>query len=161
MKKAGFLSKLIKQRKLGLVESSDEMKRSYIQKSESNMVSAKILLENDKLEEAVTLVYYSMYHMLNALLFKTGIKSESHYASIFLMKAVFGLDNSEISYSKKERVDKQYYVDFVITMEEVEESVKKAEIFNSNLNDFISKMTSGDVEKYRERFSELLKQFSS
>ena len=138
MKRADFLTKLKKEGKLNLVEPSEEIKQSYLEKSESNLVSAKILLENNRLEESVTLAYYSMYHSLVALLFKSGIKSENHTASIILLKEIFEIDNSEISFAKKERVDKQYYVDFEITKKQVEDSIKKAEIFNSQMFDFIS-----------------------
>ena len=106
MKKINFLIKLKKKKKLELVEPSEEIKKSYILKSESNLVSARILFKNDKLEEAIALTYYSMYHMLTALLFKIGVKCENHTASIILLKDVFDIDNSGISYAKKERIDK-------------------------------------------------------
>jgi len=43
-------------------------------------------LKNKKLEEAVSMAYYSMYYSLLALLFRVGIKSENHTASIFLLR---------------------------------------------------------------------------
>ncbi len=124
MKKIIFLAKLNKEGKLRLVEPSETVKDSYIAKSESNLVSAKILFDNSKLEEAVSLAYYSMYHMLGALLFMVGIKSESHAASIILLKAVFGIDNSDISFAKEERIDKQYYTDFQIAAKDVTDAIK-------------------------------------
>ncbi len=96
MKKLAFLNKLRKHGKLEIVEPSEEMKQSYALKSESNLVSSKILLENQKLEEAVGLAYYSMYHLLTALLYKAGIKSENHSASIILLKEIFDQDNFDI-----------------------------------------------------------------
>jgi uncharacterized protein (UPF0332 family) len=157
MTKENFLIKLNKEGKLELVESSEEMKQSYIIKSDSNLSSSKILLGNNKLEESVGLAYYSMYHLLTALLFKTGIKSENHSASIILLKDVFGLDNKDIFEAKTERIDKQYYVDFVITKGEVENTIKKAEIFNSKMIDFISKMNNEDIENYRNKLKEIIK----
>jgi len=158
MKKMDFLVKLAKESKLGLVESSEEIKQSYIEKSESNIISAKILLENNKLEESVGLAYYSMYHSLIALLFKTGIKSENHTASIILLKTIFGIDNSDIAFAKRERVDKQYYINFKITKEQVKDAIRKAELFNNKLLDFISKITNEDIRLYREKFESLAKQ---
>ena len=119
-----FLNKLKNQGKIKLVEASEEIKESYIEKSESNLISSKILFENNQLEESISLSYYSMYHILTALLFKTGIKSENHSASIKLLKDVFDLDNLEIKKAKKERIDKQYYVDFNITKQETKNSIK-------------------------------------
>ncbi|HLC56890.1 MAG TPA: HEPN domain-containing protein [Candidatus Nanoarchaeia archaeon] len=144
MKKINFLKKLRKQGKLELVESSEELKQSYIIKSESNLISAKILLNNDKFEESVGLAYYSMYHLLTALLFKIGIKSENHSASI-------------IFDAKKERIDKQYYVDFVVTKEDVKDTIRKAEIFNSKLINFISKINNEDIKIYRKKFIDMIK----
>ena len=157
MKKINFLKKLRKQGKLELVESSEELKQSYIIKSESNLISAKILLNNDKFEESVGLAYYSMYHLLTALLFKIGIKSENHSASIILLKELFNYDNKDISEAKTERIDKQYYIDFKITQEEVKIMLRKAELFNSNIIDLISKMNSNEIKGYRERLKELIR----
>ncbi len=155
MKKINFLTKIFKERKLKLIEPSEEIKDSYLEKSESNLISGKILLKNDRLEESVSLIYYSMYHMLIALLFKVGIKCENHTASIILLKELFSIDNSDISFAKKERVDKQYYTDFHITKQEIMESIKIAEDFNKKLLDFISKLTNQDIEDYREKLKEL------
>lgn len=156
MKKINFLIKLKKEGKLKLVEPSEEVKESYVRKSESNIISAKILLENNRLEESVGLAYYSMYYLLSALLFKVGIKSENHSASIILLKEVFLLDNKEVSDAKTERIDKQYYVDFVISKEDVKGTIRKAEIFNSKLTDFISKINNEDITSYRKNFMKLL-----
>ena len=98
-----FLIRLKNEEKLSLIEPSEEIKESYFEKSESNLSSAKILLKNDKFEEAVALTYYSMYNLVIALLFKVGIKSENHTASIILLDELFGIDNSDIKYAKKER----------------------------------------------------------
>lgn len=157
MEKMDFLIKLAKERKLEIVESSEEIKHSYLEKSESNIASAKILLENNKLEESVSLAYYSMYHSLIALLFKAGIKSENHTASIILLKELFEIDNSDIAFAKKERVDKQYYVNFNITKEQVNDAIRKAEIFNSKMLDFISKLTNENIEIYKNKFKEMIK----
>src|SRR3989344_8770432 len=148
MKKISFLSKLKKEGKLELVNPSEEMKQSYVVKSESSLISAKILLGNNKLEESVGLAYYSMYHVLTALLFKVGIKSENHSASIILLKELFHYDNKDISEAKTERIDKQYYIDFKITQKEVKIMLRKAELFNSNIIDLISKMNSNEIKGY-------------
>jgi len=94
-----------------------------------------------------------MYHFVTALFYKVGIKSENHNTTIQMLKDLFGIDNTEITYAKKERLDKQYYVNFEITKEEVGEAIKKAEIFNSFINDFISKVTNDDIKRAREKFN--------
>ncbi len=151
-----FLVRLKQEGKLQLVEPSEEIKQSYIEKSESNLISAKILLNNQRLEESVGLAYYSMYHHLIALFFKVGIKSENHSASIILLQELFHLDNKDISEAKTERIDKQYYVDFKITREEVQKTIRKAELFNGVILDFISRMNNEQIKDYREKFKELV-----
>lgn len=156
MRKIKFLIELKQKGKLELVEPSEEIKESYIRKSESNLISAKILLDNNQFEEAIALTYYSMYNMLTALLFKVGVKCENHSASIILLKELFALDNSDISSAKKERIDKQYYTDFKVVKEQVIDSIKNAEKFNGELLDFISKVNNANIKSYRVKFEEMV-----
>ena len=62
----------------------------------------------------------------------------------------------QIKFAKKERVDKQYYIDFEISGKEVETLISMAKEFNSNLYDFIDKMTGKDADKYRDKLSKML-----
>ncbi len=156
MKKINFLTRVYNEKKLQFIVPSEEIKDSYIKKSESNLISAKILLQNNRLEESVSLIYYSMYHMLSALMFKVGIKCENHSASIIILKELFNIDDSDISFAKKERVDKQYYTDSIIAKKEVIESVKKAESFNKELFDFISRLTNKKIEEYQKKIKEMI-----
>ena len=114
MRKINFLIKLKKEGKLKLIEPSGNVKESYILKSKNSLESAKILLENGQIENAVPMAYYSMYNMLTALLYFAGIKCENHSASIIILKELFGIDSSKISFAKTERVDKQYYINFKV-----------------------------------------------
>lgn len=152
MKKVSFLSKLRKEGKLELVEPSEEIKDSYLRKSESYLYSAKLLFNNDRLEESVSLAYYSMYYSLLALLFKVGIKSENHTASIILLKKLFGIDNRKIIKAKKERIDKQYYVSSSLAKEDVDKLIKDVEVFNSKMFEVIEKLRKEDVLKLRKKF---------
>jgi len=155
MVKFKFLNILKSKGKLKLVGPSHEVMRSYLEKSESNLISSKILLENNRLEESVSLAYYCMYNSVLALLFRVGIKCENHSGSIILMKELFGLDNSKISFAKKERIDKQYYVDFKVVLRDAVELLDIAESFKGLLVDFISRLTEERVGFYREKFLEL------
>ena len=152
-----FLIRLIKMDKLKVVEPSENVSQSYLGKSFSNFDSAKILFKSDKLEESISLIYYSMYNLVLALLYKVGIKSENHSASIILLKEIFNLDNDLISESKKERMDKQYYVGFEISKKEVGESLVIAEEFNRKVKGFISGIGKKDIECYRNKFEEITK----
>jgi len=151
-----FLNKLFLQEKLKLVESSEEIKNSYLEKSESNLDSAKILFNKNKFEEAVALIYFSSYNLVLSLLFAVGIKCENHSAGAILLKELFELDDSFLIEAKKERIDKQYYTDFSITKKEVEQEIVSAENFNRNLKEFIFKLNNSKIEFYRNKFQELL-----
>lgn len=151
-----FLIKLGKEGKLQLVEPSVEIKESYFEKSESNLISSKILLKNDRLEESVALTYYSMYNLILALLFAVGIKCENHSSGIILLKELFEIDNSLIKKAKKERIDKQYYTNFSITKKEVEQGIVSAENFNRNLKAFILGLNNEKIKEYGDKFKEVM-----
>jgi cytochrome c biogenesis protein ResB len=72
MKRQRFLRKLYREGKIQIVEPSAQIQEAYWKKSESYLTSAKILLENKRLEETVSMAYYSMYYMVLALLLVTS-----------------------------------------------------------------------------------------
>ena len=156
MRKINFLIKLKKEGKLKIIEPNTNVKDSYIEKSKNSLKSAEILLEKELIENSVPMAYYSMYNMLTALLYYLGIKCENHSASIIILKELFGIDNSKIVFAKTERVDKQYYIDFKITKEEVESLIGFAVEFNSILYDFIEKLTSKQITLFKEEFYKAL-----
>ena len=158
MKKIRFLIKLNEEGKLQIVEPSSEISESYLIKSDSHLESAKILLNSKKLEECVSMSYYGMYHGLLALLFKCGIKSENHSASILLLKEVFNEDNlaKEISFGKKERIDKQYYTDFKLTKQDCEDMIKKSENFIIQIKCIIKQLNDGNIIQLKDKLNKML-----
>ena len=146
MKELMFLKKLKKQRVIELVEPSEEIKDSYIAKSENCLRSAKILFQNNLYENSVSEAYYCMYDLLLALLFKVGIKCENHTASIILLDKVFNAPEllRIVLFGKEERIDKQYYVDSQqkskITEESCKEMILKSENFLVKMKLFISEL---------------------
>ena len=82
MKKQGFLSKLAKEGKLGVIEPSDNISQAYDTKSGNCLKSAKILFNAKIYENSVSEAYYAMYNSVLSLLFKCGIKSDNHSAAI-------------------------------------------------------------------------------
>ena len=158
MKKIQFLIKLKEEGKLELVEPSDNLKESYLSKSESHFEAAKLLLNAKKVEESVSMSYYAMYHCLLALLFRCGIKSENHTGSIILLKELFGEFKlwKEISFGKKERVDKQYYVDFRVNEKDCEDMLGKAEDFVVNIKRIIKDLNEEKVNNIRKELEDVL-----
>ena len=156
MKRADFLARMYQKKKIQFVNPNEYLKSAYLQRSEESLSSAKALLDIGNLRDSVALFYYSMYHCLIALMFRAGIKCENHTAAIIILKDVFGLDSRDIRKAKKDRVDKQYYVNFRITEEEVKETMALAEDFIAGLMDFIERLGEQDIRDYRERFLALI-----
>jgi len=155
MKKINFLVKLAKERKLQIVEPSEIIGEAYLQRSNESLSSAKALLKIRNLKDGVALAYYSMYHCLLAALFTIGIKCENHAASIILLKEVFDIENNKILKAKAERVDKQYYVDFSVNMEEANNSIKIAEEFITEINNLIAALTKEKIKRCHKKAASL------
>ena len=152
-----FLNKLKKEKKLGLVEPSEEICDSYSQKSSDCLKSAKLLLKNNLFENSIGMSYYAMYNLLLALLFRVGIKCENHGGSILLLKLLFEKDDlyKLISEAKKERIDKQYYVTTEkdeITKEIADELLNNAEDFVLKMKVVIRNLNNDFIEELREKF---------
>lgn len=156
MTKQGFLNKLHKHGALQLVAPSDEIKTAYLRKSESFLASARLLLDNERFEESVSMAYYSMYYSVLALFFATGIKCENHTAAILLLDEVFGVDSSALESAKIERLDKQYYVSSAPVRGEVVSLIRTAESFDDELLDFIDRLTNEKRELFRNRLQTLI-----
>jgi len=150
------LRKLHKDKALQLVAPSDEIKTAYIRKSESFLASARLLLDNDRFEESVSMAYYSMYYSVLALFFATGIKCENHTAAIILLDDVFDIDGSAIESAKTERIDKQYYVTSVPVRDEIVDLIKTAESFDAGLLDVIDRLTNEKRESFRKKLKALV-----
>ncbi len=162
MKKSGFLNNLKKEGKLNLVEPSEEICNSYLEKADNCLKSAKILLKNDLYENSISMSYYVMYNSLTALLFKIGIKCENHSGSILIFKKLFDRDNMfrAISFAKEERIDKQYYVvskqNFILTKASAQDMTTKAENFIVQMKLIVRNLKNGELKLLREKFEKIL-----
>ena len=159
MKKPSFLSKLKSEGKLKLIEPSEDVCASYLEKADNSFKAAKLLLENNLLENSISMSYYAMYNSLTALLFKTGIKCENHAGSILLLKELFGKNDlfELVSFAKKERIDKQYYVsskqNIALTEESSKDMLIKSEEFLVQMKLAITNISNSDIEMAREKFN--------
>ncbi len=162
MKKLIFLKNLKQKRIIELVEPSDEMKLSYLTKAENCLKSAKILFQSQLYENSISEAYYCMYNSLLSLLFKIGVKSENHSASITLFDILFKEKNlvKIISLAKEERIDKQYYVEtqqiIKINKESCNEMILKAEDFLVKMKFLISELSNEKINSVRNSFNQIL-----
>ena len=152
-----FIKTLQKEGRIKIVEPSEVVTNSYMEKSQKSLLSAKIVSGIHNFDDAVALTYYSMYYSALALLYRCGIKSENHAGTIILLKELFRIDNTSITNAKKERIDKQYYTEFKATEKDVQEGVKEAEEFNSLIKNFIDKIKKTEIEGYNKKAKLLLK----
>ncbi|MBS3092889.1 HEPN domain-containing protein [Candidatus Pacearchaeota archaeon] len=162
MKELNFLKKLKRKGVIELVESSEEMKSSYLIKADNCLKSAKILFQSQLYENSTSEAYYCMYNSLLSLLFKIGIKSENHSASIILFDKLSenkGLVKI-ISWAKEERIDKQYYVEtqqiVKVTKESCNEMILKTEDFLVKMKLLISELSNEKVNSARDNFVKLV-----
>jgi uncharacterized protein (UPF0332 family) len=156
LKKQNFLHELFDERKIQVVNPSVDIAEAHLKKSKSHLASAKLLRDHEHYEEAVSMAYYSMYHGVMALFFRTGIKCENHSAAILLLKEVYSIDNTPISNAKKERIDKQYYIDTLSTRKDVDELINQAGLFSAHLEDVIERITNEKIASYRGRLRSLV-----
>ena len=162
MKELNFLKKLKRKGVIELVESSEEMKSSYLIKADNCLKSAKILFQSQLYENSTSEAYYCMYNSLLSLLFKIGIKSENHSASIILFDKLSenkGLVKI-ISWAKEERIDKQYYVEtqqmVKVTKESCNKMIIKAEDFLVKMKLLINELSNEKISSARDSFVKLL-----
>ncbi|MFA6022786.1 MAG: HEPN domain-containing protein [Candidatus Pacearchaeota archaeon] len=162
MKELIFLKKLKRKNTIELVEPSEEMKSAYLIKADNCLKSAKILFQSQLYENSTSEAYYCMYNSLLSLLFKAGIKSENHSASVILFDRLFADKDlvKTISWAKEERIDKQYYVEtqqiIKVTKESCNEMILKAEDFLVKMKLFISEVNNEKISSVRSSFVELL-----
>lgn len=161
MIKLNFLNKLKKEKKIEIVEESEQISKAYFLKSSNNLKSAKLLFQSNLYEDSVSVSYYSMYNSLLGLLFKCGIKSENHTASIMLLDYLFELKElSDIIFeAKKERIDKQYYIngeqDYKTNKDIAKNMFENSEDFILNLKVFIDKLDNETIKYIRRKFDKL------
>jgi uncharacterized protein (UPF0332 family) len=139
-------------RRVGLARPSTEISEAFQKKSHRYLATSRLLVDNNRFEESVTLSYYSMYYALLSLLWKVGIKSESHNASISVLRKVFRMDESKIKEAKATRVEVQYFVDQDVTAQDARELLDKAHDFTAILEAKVAGLVSDDVVNYQNRF---------
>ena len=151
-----FLKKLHKDKVLQLVNPSSAIPAAYLKKSDSYLASAKLLLEHDRYEEAVSMAYYSMYYSVMALFYATGIKCGNHAAAIILLDAVFQIDTSALERAKAERIDKQYYVQSAPVRDDIVALIREAESFNPEILNVIDRLTNEKIGALRTKLKKLI-----
>lgn len=162
MKKLNFLSSLKEEGKLSAVDSSEEIAKAYLIKSDKCIRVAKLAFLEGIYENSVSEAYYSIYNTIMSLFFRCGIKCENHSASAILLKEIFELrDLCEIFLEfKKDRIDNQYYLPVSngesMTGLECDKKIKIAENFILQMRSYIGRLGVEEVRKFYVKFKEFL-----
>lgn len=72
--------------------------------------------------------------------------------TIILLKELFGINNEQLKTAKKERIDKQYYVEFKAREKEVKEGINIAEEFNSIIKEKVDTISLEQINKIKIEF---------
>jgi len=147
-----FLEKLKSERKLELVDKSEEMCMAYLIKSDNCLRSAKLLSSENIYENSIINSYYAMYNCIIALFYKCGIKCENHTGSIIVLQEIFQLPelSKSLEKAKKSRIDSQYYSNEEFNLSDSENAIKASEEFILELRSFINSLKISDIDKLRK-----------
>ena len=150
-----FLKTLINEKKIILIEYSENLVESYKEKSDNSLKSAEVLNSSTLYENSVSMSYYAMYNITLSLLYKLGIKCENHTGTILLLNDIL-LENElsqQLKTAKEERIDKQYYADYKATKQDSETQLNNAKIFVSKVKSNIINISNTDRESIKQRFN--------
>ena len=117
------------------VKNSEEFVKASLKRAEKALKAAKILFDNNELEDAVSRAYYAMFHAAKALLFSRNLIPKTHRGTITLFselvkKGVIGIELADMlrrAFDMRQKGDYEVYA--VFGREEVEDLIKNAEGF--------------------------------
>ena len=148
-----FLTTLVKEKKIEQVEFSENLVDAYLEKSNNSLKSAKVLFESSLFENSVSMSYYAMYNIIVAFFYKHNIKCENHTGAIILLKEIFDEKDlsNRLAIAKKERIDKQYYPNYIVTSSSTESFLRDAKEFTEIIKSKIIMVSNEDINKIKER----------
>jgi len=148
-----------------LERPNDELCKSYLKEANDSLGSMNANIKAGLRKWVIITAYYARYNAIYALLRKVGIKSEIHDCSIAAVKYLFS-DTfekeffSELEEAKEQRINLQYYTDRTVNDSDYERNVKSASEFVTEVEKNIDRLTSQEIEKAREKLSNLIKEQS-
>ncbi|PIU30113.1 hypothetical protein COT07_02450 [Candidatus Woesearchaeota archaeon CG07_land_8_20_14_0_80_44_23] len=156
MRKQELLSRMKSERKLIIIEPSEEIHLSYLEKSKNCFDSSKLLFSRGFYENSISEAYYAMYNSALALFYLCGIKCESHIAAILLLSELFKMPtlSKSLESAKIKRINAQYSVS--PAGKDAEGNSKKmlfsAENFMLEMRAYSMKTKKSEIETKRKEF---------
>ncbi|HJX50300.1 MAG TPA: HEPN domain-containing protein [Candidatus Nanoarchaeia archaeon] len=143
-----------------LIEPNENLAKGYIEMSEA-AIGTMNRERNINMQFAISACYYSMYYSLYAILMKIGVKCEIHTCTLEFMKKL--LTNF---YSKEDfkiinkafnvRNTSQYYIDKIVSKEDIDFIMSNAPYFLSKSKEILSKINEKDVKEIRTEIEKLI-----
>ena len=117
--------------------------RKKMEFAEDRLDTARLLLENDKYEDAISRAYYAMFHSAKALLLEKGSDPKTHAGTASelgqLYREELGKEMTrEFSRVQEKRERADYGELTEIKQEETEKIIRSVEDFVSKASDLIS-----------------------
>jgi uncharacterized protein (UPF0332 family) len=144
-----------------LIETNDNLAKGYVEMAEA-AIGTMNRERNLNMQFAISACYYSMYYSLYAILMKIGIKCEIHTCTLEFMKRLLTNFYSKedfkiISKAFDVRNTSQYYVDKIISKEDIDFIMSRASYFLSKSKEILSKINEKDTKEIREEIEKLIK----
>jgi len=142
-----------------IIESNDNLSLGYAQMAE-NAIGTMNREKNLNMQFAISACYYSMYYSLYSILMKIGVKCEIHTCTLEFMKKLLSdfYSDKDIKIIKRAfdaRNTSQYYVDRIVSKEDIEFIFSKAPYFLSKSKEILSKINEKDILKIRKEVEEV------
>ena len=117
-----------------------------MEKADENLIAAKSLISSGSYRIATTRTYYAVFHAMRSVLALDGIDRKHHSAVIAEFRRLY-IRTGLISKSQSEtisklsdlRSDSDYDDFFIVTEEEAIEALNKAEVFVSEIKNYLIK----------------------
>ena len=120
---------------------------ALMKKAESKLEAARVLLNEGKLEDAVSRAYYAAYNAARAILLLLGEEASTHGGVAFKLWTRLvepGLLEREyariLSRLREAREEGDYTLIFTLSREEVEELVRDAERFVARMRELMNRL---------------------
>ena len=138
-----------------IIQPNENLTKAYLKEAISALNTMNAALEIGETDWITTTAYYARYFALYALLMKVGIKSEIRDCSIAMARllAEKGILNedlaSDVSNSKQDRIDTQYYVERELDQASIRRNVEKAREFVLEIEKTIEGIGIDEIENVR------------
>lgn len=142
---------------LRIMEPSELLSKTYLEQAKASLLRAHKNAEKEDFLWATVVLYYAEYYALYAFLQRLGVKCENHTCSILAATLLLQEEKTKtILEHKEKRIDAQYYLK-TEQGEKVRKMLDERKAFVAMFDELILKLTSNEVNDYREKLSDFIK----